>query len=135
MRSIVLSSILTLAFALGTVSVVHAAPPPPAPLPAASDMYTNPVTYGGVDTVPKFLLALVDLVFLIAVPIIVICIIYAGFLFVTAGDNQTQIGKAKTVFTWTVIGAGVLLGAKAIELAIQSTICSLDANYTSYFCP
>ncbi len=93
--------------------------------------YMNPISYidslgTKVDTVPRFLLALVDLIFLIAVPIIVIFIIYAGFLFVMAGDNETQITKARTVILWTIIGAGVLLGAKALELAIQSTICSLD---------
>ncbi len=131
--------LLTLPLFFSAFAVVHAATPPAAPLPATSDMYTNPISYvdsygTAVDSVPRFLLALVDLIFLIAVPIIVMCIIYSGFLFVTAGDNETQIGKARTVFTWTVIGAGVLLGAKAIELAIQNTICSLDSGYSSYFC-
>lgn len=126
---------------LFSAAYVYAAPPvpPPAPAPAAADMYSNPITYSGsygtVDTVPKFLLAAVDLIFLIAVPIIVICIIYSGFLFVTAGGNETKAGKARTVITWTIIGAGVLLGAKAIELAIQNTICALDTSYSSYFCP
>jgi hypothetical protein len=140
-RKVILSAILAVPLFLSVVANVYAAPPTPpaAPAPAAADMYSNPITYAGsfgvVDTVPKFLLALVDLVFLIAVPIIVICIIYAGFVFVTAGDNESKIGKARTIFTWTIIGAGVLLGAKAIELAIQSTICALDSSYSSYFCP
>lgn len=87
--------------------------------------YANPVTYGSITTVQDFMLATVDLIYLIAVPVIVICIIYSGFLFVTAGDNESQIKKARTVFTWTIIGAGVLLGAKAISAAIQATINSL----------
>ncbi len=91
----------------------------------AQSKYSNPITYGGITTVEEFLLALVDLIFLIAVPFIVICIIYAGFLFVSAGDNESQIAKARKVFLWTVIGAGVLLGAKAISLAIQNTINAL----------
>ena len=95
--------------------------------------YMNPISYidslgTKVDTVPRFLLALVDLIFLIAVPIIVMCIIYGGFLFVMAGDNESQITKARTVILWTIIGAGVLLGAKALELAVQSTICALDPS-------
>lgn len=92
---------------------------------AAQSTYSNPVTYGSITTVPDFLLAVVDLVFLIAVPFIVICIIYSGFLFVTAGDNESQIAKARKVFLWTIIGAIVLLGAKAIALAIQNTINAL----------
>ena len=87
--------------------------------------YVNPVTYGGVTTIPEFLLALVDLIFLIAVPIIVIFIIYSGFLFVTAGDNESQITKARFVFMWTIIGALVLLGAKALSKAIETTILQL----------
>ena len=92
---------------------------------AFAGIYVNPITYGGITTVPEFLLALVDLVFLIAVPIIVIFIIYSGFLFVTAGDNESQIAKARFVFMWTIIGALILLGAKAIAAAIQATVLSL----------
>lgn len=139
-RTTLLGILLTVSSLFFAATFAHAAPPPPPPAaaPSAADMYSNPIIYSGnygtVDTVPKFLLALVDLVFLIAIPIIVICIIYSGFLFVTAGDNESQLKKARTVFTWTVIGAGVLLGAKAIELAIQTTICALDPSYNSYFC-
>ncbi|OGZ06948.1 MAG: hypothetical protein A2942_01285 [Candidatus Lloydbacteria bacterium RIFCSPLOWO2_01_FULL_50_20] len=95
---------------------------------AQTSMYQNPITYGGIRTIPDLLIAIVDLVFLIAVPIIVIFIIYSGFLFVTSGDNEANIKKAKTVFMWTVVGALVLLGAKAISAAIQSTILSLGAT-------
>jgi len=92
---------------------------------ASSSMYENPITYGGITDISSLLLALVDLVFLIGVPIIVVFLIYSGFLFVTSGDNEAQVGKAKTTFMWTVIGALVLLGAKAIAMAVQSTILSL----------
>lgn len=87
--------------------------------------YENPITYGGITTIPELLLALVDLVFLIGVPIIVMCIIYSGFLFVTSGDNESQVTKARFVFMWTLVGALVLLGAKAIALAVQTTVLSL----------
>ncbi len=140
-RTTFISLLLAVPMFLSVAMSVYAAPPtpPPAPAPATADMYTNPITYTGsfgvVDTLPKFLLAAVDLIFLIAVPIIVICIIYAGFVFVTAGDNESKIKTARTIITWTIIGAGVLLGAKAISLAVQNTICALDSTYSSYFCP
>lgn len=94
----------------------------------AASSYQNPITYGGITSIPDLLLALVDLVFLIGVPIIVLFIIYAGFLFVSAGDNEAAIAKARTVFMWTVIGALVLLGAKAISAAIEGTVLSLGAT-------
>lgn len=87
--------------------------------------YCNPITYGSITSIPQLLLALVDLVFLIGVPIIVIFIIYSGFLFVTAGDNESQVAKARFVFMWTLLGALVLLGAKAIAAAIEATVLTL----------
>ena len=141
-RSFLITALVTIPFFFSGVMLVHAQLPtrPKAAAPLASDMYTNPIAYKdsfgtAVDSVPRFLLALVDLIYLVAIPVIVMFIIYSGFLFVTAGDNESKIGKARTVFMWTVIGAAVLLGAKAIGLAVQSTICSLDSNYSSYFCP
>ncbi|MDO8521144.1 MAG: hypothetical protein Q7S52_03445 [bacterium] len=88
--------------------------------------YENPIKYGNITTIPQLLLALVDLVLLIGVPIIVIFIIYGGFLFVKSGDNESELAKAKNVFWWTLVGALVLLGAKAIELAIEGTITGLQ---------
>lgn len=95
---------------------------------AAGSSYKNPITYGGITDLSSLLLALVDLIFLIGVPIIVVFVIYSGFLFVSAGDNESEVGKAKTVFIWTIIGALVFLGAKAIALAIQGTITSLGTS-------
>jgi hypothetical protein len=96
-----------------------------APTAVYAATYENPIKIAGVATIPDFLLALVDLVWLVGVPIIAICIIYAGFLFVTGGDNESKVAKARFVFMWTAIGAMVLLGAKGIAMAIQSTVLSL----------
>lgn len=97
---------------------------------AQSGYYTNPIVLQGADggpikTIPEFLLALVDIVFLFGMPIVVLFIIYGGFLFVTAGDNETQITKARKTILWTLIGAAVLIGAKVIAAAIQATVLSL----------
>lgn len=98
---------------------------------AQTGLYDNPIKLTGasggqIQTIPEFLLALVDMVFLFGMPIIVIFIIYAGFLFVTAGDNESQISKAKTTITWTLIGAAVLIGAKVIAMAIETTVLNLS---------
>ena len=99
------------------------------PVNITGSAYENPIAGAlNVCSIPDLLLALVDLVFLIGVPIIVIFIIYSGFLFVSARDNESQLEKARTVFFWTVVGALVLLGAKGIALAIQNTILSLGPS-------
>lgn len=57
----------------------------------------------------------------------VMMIMYAGFLYVTAGGNETRIKKAHEALLWGVIGAAILLGAWVISEAIQGTINQLKA--------
>jgi hypothetical protein len=115
-----ITNIAVIALLLGGACVAH----------AQTSYYTNPITITGEDgtpikTIPEFLLALVDIVFLFGMPIIVLFIIYGGFLFVTAGDNEAQITKARRTILWTLVGAAVLIGAKVIAMAIQATVLSL----------
>ena len=56
-----------------------------------------------------------------------IMVIYAGFLFVTARGNATQIEKAKMALLYAVIGAAILLGAWVITNAISATVNKLRA--------
>ena len=57
--------------------------------------------------------------------VVVIAIIYAGFLFVTAQGNEQKLEKAKKTFLFTVIGAAVLLGASVLADIIRVTINQL----------
>lgn len=70
------------------------------------------------DTFEELVLALTQWVAAIALPIVVIFIIYSGYLFVTAGGNQSKIDAAKTTFYWTIIGAAIVVGAWALASAI-----------------
>jgi len=54
--------------------------------------------------------------------IAVIFIIYSGFLFVTAGDSEDKIKKAKDTFKWAIVGTAVLLGAWVIANGIRVTV-------------
>ena len=57
-----------------------------------------------------------------------VMIIYAGFLYVTAGGNETQIKKAHDALLYAVIGAAILLGAWVISEAIRATINQLGGS-------
>lgn len=98
----------------------------------AHGAYENPIKLPGpngpIKNVPEFLIALVDMAFLIAMPIIVAFIVYAGFLFLTAGDNEQQTTKSKHVFMWTFIGAAIAIGAKVLAAAIQATILEIGGG-------
>ncbi|MEX2515001.1 MAG: TrbC/VirB2 family protein [Candidatus Paceibacterota bacterium] len=66
-----------------------------------------------------------DLVFL-SVPVIVFFIIYAGFLFVTAGGNTGKIETAQKTALYTVIGAAIILGASLIASILEGTSTNLQ---------
>jgi hypothetical protein len=62
---------------------------------------------------------------MVLAPIIVLMIIYAGFLFVTAQGDPQKLSKAKKAFLWAIIGAVIILGARLLAAAIAQTISSL----------
>lgn len=78
-----------------------------------------------INTLPDFIAAILRIAVMVITPLLVVCILYAGFLFVSAQGNEAQITKAKMVLLWTVIGGGVALGAQIFASAIQGTINSL----------
>ncbi len=54
--------------------------------------------------------------------LVVMYIIYAGFTFVQAQGNPKEIEEAKRRLLWALIGSGILLGAAAISVAVQTTV-------------
>ncbi len=58
--------------------------------------------------------------------IIVLAIIYTGFLFVKAQGNAEELETAKRAFVWTVIGALILLGATVLSTIIKNTIDAVN---------
>lgn len=82
---------------------------------------------GDTCTIPGFINTILNSILLpIGGVVAVLMIMYAGFLYVTAQGNETQIKKAHQALLWAVIGAAILLGAKVISDAIQSTINQLQ---------
>ena len=78
-------------------------------------------------SIPNLITVLIDSVVIpIGAVIAVLMIMYAGFLFVTARGDETQIKKAREAILYAVIGAAILLGAKLMATAIQSTITQLQ---------
>lgn len=70
--------------------------------------------------------AIIDGLTLLAVPIVVFMVIYAGFLFVSAQGSVEKLERAKRAITYALIGALILLGAQAISALIGGTIESLQ---------
>ena len=82
----------------------------------------NPLKY---NTIEGFLRAMLDLLIVIAFPIIVLFMVYAGFLFISAQGNTDKLNEAKRIFLWTIVGALIVLGASVLSRAVEGTVNQL----------
>lgn len=85
----------------------------------------NPLQILRFDTIPEFIHAILSLLLQIGWPLLVLAIIYSGFLFVVARGNESKISQAKDTARYTLIGAAIMIGVFVIEEVIQRTILSL----------
>lgn len=76
------------------------------------------------STITEFLQSLLNVIMVFAVPLIVFMIIYAGFTYVMARGNESEVGKAHRALLYAVIGGVIILGANAILAVIQGTVDS-----------
>ncbi len=81
------------------------------------------------DILGSILKAISDII----LPIVVVMVIYSGFLYVMARGKAEAIEKAHKTLTWTLIGAAVLLGAQLIANVLIDTVSSIgkDSGYSS----
>ena len=88
-----------------------------------SGSITNPIKYGDLMS---FINALIEIVIQIGTPILVLAVIYVGFLFVQASGKPEKLNEAKSALVYTLIGAAIVLGAFIISAAIKGTVDQLS---------
>lgn len=98
--------------------------PPPSSVTGPSISLLNPLGAG--TSIPKLLDDLLQFVITIGTIVVVLMVIYIGFLFVAAQGNKDKLQKTREMLLWTLVGALVLLGAKAIALGIQATVAAIS---------
>lgn len=86
----------------------------------AAGTLANP-TPGGGATLQDFIYILIEIIQMVGIPMLVVAIIYAGFLLMTAGDNETQRTKGKMWIVWVVVGAAIVLGAQVLADMVYTT--------------
>ncbi len=81
------------------------------------------------DILSSVLKAIMDIV----LPVVIVMVIYSGFLYVVARGNPDAISKAHKTLTWTLIGAAILLGAQLIATVLVDTVSNIgrDSGVTS----
>ena len=85
---------------------------------------SNPLG-SGITTLSDFVAQVLNIILKVGVPLIALCIIYSGSLFVLAQGNSEKIEKAKTRILYTFIGAAVLLGAWTLSSVVKGFIDAL----------
>lgn len=81
----------------------------------------------GQDPLTLLVVGILEIIIVLAIPIIVLFIIYAGFLYVTARGNSQQVEQATRAFTYAVIGAILVIGAVAIAGILQGVVSALGS--------
>lgn len=91
-------------------------------LPGSGEKIVNPISSSSItELIRKVLEGAIK----IGMPVIVLAIIYSGFLFVSAQGNTEKLNTAKRSLMYTLIGAAILLGSWAIAQLITDTVLSL----------
>lgn len=80
----------------------------------------NPL--GGIGTLDGLFIEIVNVLLIIAVPIIIFFIIFAGFTYVTAKGNPEKIKLASQSLLYGVIGGVIILGSSAIMVIIRNVV-------------
>jgi len=84
----------------------------------------NPLKVGSIQ---ELLSAILGVVIVIATPIVVFFIIYAGFFYVTARGNTQQVQQATTALTYAIIGGLLILGSFALAEVLKGVVDSFRA--------
>ncbi|MEK7650354.1 MAG: hypothetical protein AAB364_00575 [Patescibacteria group bacterium] len=83
---------------------------------------SNPIN---ICSIQDFVNKLLEIVVQVGLPVLVVAIVYVGFLFVQARGAPDKLSDAKRALLGVVIGAAIILGAYIISSAIGQTINSL----------
>ena len=79
----------------------------------------NPFGFGSLDSL---LIELVNVLLIIAVPIVVFFIILAGFKYITAQGNPEKIKLASQSLLYAMIGGVIILGSSAMLVIVRNVV-------------
>jgi hypothetical protein len=119
-------AVLFLSSAVPALCLAQGTPKPSAPASPEGLSYSlkNPLAF---DSLQDFIVAILNVIVIIATPIVVIFIVLAGFKYVTAQGNPGKIQEATKALTYAVIGGVLILGAVAIAEIIKNLVTAFAA--------
>lgn len=82
----------------------------------------------GINSICQLLQKLLGVLLAFGVPIAVLFLVYAGFLFVKARGNPKELIRARTNFKYIILGIMLFLGAWMLGQIVASTVNTLGAG-------
>lgn len=107
--------------------------PPQGTNPSQIVKLINPLNLGNCSDatggcLAAFLNKILDFVIMIGAIVVMFMLVFIGFKYVVSAQKPGEIEKVHTMFLWTIVGALILIGAKAISLGIQATVKALSVG-------
>lgn len=65
---------------------------------------------------------IIDFLIVIAAPILVIMVLWAGFLYLTSGGDPTKVQTANKTLMWAAVGFAIILISKGFTLLISNIL-------------
>lgn len=88
----------------------------------------KPPNFLNFNTIEELVVGILNILIIIAIPIIVLRTIYAGFLYVSAQGNPGKITEATGVLTGAIIGGVLVIGAVALSEIVQNLVGAFAAQ-------
>ena len=110
---------------LPTIIFAQTSGNPPGTTPSGSGLsysLKNPIS--DFPDLQSLVVAIINVIIIIATPIVIFFIIFAGFSYVTARGNPAKIQEATRSLTYAVIGGVLIIGAFAIAEIIKNLVNS-----------
>lgn len=82
----------------------------------------NPLKFRNIQ---EFIEGILQAIVMIAIPIITVFMVYAGFKFIAARGNPGSLSEAKENFKWVILGAILILSAWVLATLIGGTVTQL----------
>ena len=89
----------------------------------SSQTISLPNPLGSTNTIPQLIGKIVDWLILIAsIAVLPFMIVWGAYQFLMAGGNPDKVTEGRHTITWAIVGYGLLLLSKGIELIVQDIL-------------
>jgi len=98
---------------------------------ASSTEFAFPNPLGETSDISTLLSKIIDFLILLAVPISMILVVYAGYLYITSAGNEQKIQTAQKALIWALVGFAIVLIASSVPPIIEKFLYGESTTTTN----